>query len=362
MWRVFTRFTRGALSTKLFWRTIIVFLLLYVLLLNEKVETFVSRDLAYIFRPIWDKKPEILSFNNTITNYGYRSVDDCKLYGFEPRNYKPNVYDIFLFGNEIDLLYLRIQELKDVVTKFVVVESDITFTGKSKELYFYNHRHVFDEFVDKIEYHNASYISEYGQYRLESSPMGVEGLHRVAMNTALYKAGVKTGDLVLVSDVDELYRAETIRMLTDCQGPAKIHIQMRNFQYSFEFERGKMNRPAVITYDPSRNGNYLSHGKLTETILADGGWHCSFCFPTIEDILWKMNSWGHNDRVKPQYQTREHIQKTICEGTDLFEMWPEEFTFRELICNSTPFPRVLTVHDLPQYFVEHQDRFPHLTR
>ena len=46
------------------------------------------------------------------------------------------VYDCFIFFNELDLLEIRLNELKDVVDKFVIVESTETFSKKKKKLYY----------------------------------------------------------------------------------------------------------------------------------------------------------------------------------------------------------------------------------
>ena len=41
------------------------------------------------------------------------------------------VYDCFTFFNELDLLEVRLAELYNVVDHFVIVESPISFTGKT---------------------------------------------------------------------------------------------------------------------------------------------------------------------------------------------------------------------------------------
>ncbi len=46
------------------------------------------------------------------------------------------IYDCFLFFNEFKILRLRLQELKDVVDQFVLVESTRTFSNKPKPLFF----------------------------------------------------------------------------------------------------------------------------------------------------------------------------------------------------------------------------------
>ena len=45
------------------------------------------------------------------------------------------VIDCFPFFNELDLLEIRLNELKDVVDVFVLTEAPFTFTGREKPLF-----------------------------------------------------------------------------------------------------------------------------------------------------------------------------------------------------------------------------------
>ena len=44
------------------------------------------------------------------------------------------IIDAFIFNNEIDILKARLEYLENHVDYFVIVESNNTFTGKSKNL------------------------------------------------------------------------------------------------------------------------------------------------------------------------------------------------------------------------------------
>ena len=50
------------------------------------------------------------------------------------------VYDCFQFFNELDILYLRMNILKDVVDYFVISESTVTFSGDPKPLFYEENR------------------------------------------------------------------------------------------------------------------------------------------------------------------------------------------------------------------------------
>jgi hypothetical protein len=46
------------------------------------------------------------------------------------------VYDCFIFFNELDLLEIRLNELNNVVDKFVIIEANKTFQNNHKPYYF----------------------------------------------------------------------------------------------------------------------------------------------------------------------------------------------------------------------------------
>ncbi len=61
------------------------------------------------------------------------------MHGWKVREKPVKVYDAFLFSNELDILEIRLQELKDVVDKFVIIESNTTFTGVEKPFMLSDH-------------------------------------------------------------------------------------------------------------------------------------------------------------------------------------------------------------------------------
>ena len=67
--------------------------------------------------------------------------------------------DAFTYFNEKELVELRIKYLNSIVDYFVVVESNITFTGKKKK---WNFPDVLEnnlkEFSNKIQYHQLTII------------------------------------------------------------------------------------------------------------------------------------------------------------------------------------------------------------
>ena len=60
------------------------------------------------------------------------------------------VYDSFQFFNELDILLLRMHILDDVVDRFVISESTVTFSGDRKPLFYQENKEMFREFEHKI--------------------------------------------------------------------------------------------------------------------------------------------------------------------------------------------------------------------
>ena len=116
------------------------------------------------------------------------------------------IYDCFTFFNEIDLLEIRLNVLRDVVDRFVLVEVGETHTGKRKPFYFKDNIHRFDLFRDRIIY-----------VGIESFPPGHdawwnENYQRNAILRGLSNA--RSDDVIMISDLDEIPRPEVVKKLS----------------------------------------------------------------------------------------------------------------------------------------------------
>jgi beta-1,4-mannosyl-glycoprotein beta-1,4-N-acetylglucosaminyltransferase len=58
--------------------------------------------------------------------------------------------DSFIFYNEIDMLKYRLSILNEYVDYFVLVESNYTYSGKLKELFYEKNKEMFEDFNHKI--------------------------------------------------------------------------------------------------------------------------------------------------------------------------------------------------------------------
>lgn len=361
--------------------------LLAILLSASLIVYLVSLSLprgavAYSLRPLWDRT-EAPSL--PIPHYYSDKLDDqrlCQLHGWETRNdsdsdsdsNKRQVWDATIFSTELDLLLIRLHELDNIVDKFFLLDSDTTFTGHPKPRVLPRALETapFAPFRDKIIYNT------FKGHELEKGedPFHQEGQMRMQMTTIL-KQHLPSDDrqpppIMVFSDLDEIPRRTTVELLKKCEFPVPMHLGMRSFLYSFEWEEGgeaESWRPQAWIWNQRGNGpeEFYRHGKATDRILVDSGWHCSFvpppplsqlptvhiltrsfvrlrwCFRSLSEFTTKAQGYSHVDRLgsRPSALLRpSRIQETICQGLDMFSMLPEAYTYRDFIMKLKLIPYV----------------------
>ncbi|PWA38093.1 Glycosyl transferase, family 17 [Artemisia annua] len=170
-----------------------------------------------------------------------------------------------------------------------------------------------------------------GQLVEGENPFIEEAYQRVAVDHLIRVAGIEYDDVLIMSDVDEIPSAYTINLLRWCDGPPPI---------------GK------TRYVHYRQSDYL---------LADSGWHCSFCFRKISDFVFKMKAYSHASRVRfTHYLDPKRIQKVICNSANLFDMLPEEYTYRELIGKMGPIPHLYSALHVPWCLLNNAEKYKYL--
>lgn len=142
------------------------------------------------------------------------------------------IYDCFTFFNELDLLEIRLNVLKDVVDRFVLVESDRTFTNRPKALVYESNKERFAAFADRIIH---VVVTDYPEY---TSPWAYESIQRNHIADGLREA--RPEDVVLVSDVDEIPDPDKVRSFAAHPG-VKVFDE-RYFAYYLNFRNVRQRR------------------------------------------------------------------------------------------------------------------------
>ena len=315
-----------------------------------------GHKITFFLRPLWQSPPKPF---HEIPHYFYENASMehlCKLHGWSVRSTPRRVFDAVLFNNELDILMIRWQELLPFVSEFILLESNSTFTGIPKPLFFAKNRHLFSFIESRLTYGTIG-----GRFVKGENPFVEESFQRVALDQLIRIAGISDDDLLIMSDADEIPSGHTIDLLRWCNDiPQILHLQLKNYLYSYEFFLDNDSwRASVHRYKPGET-RYV-HFRQSDELLADSGWHCSFCFRHISEFIFKMKAYSHVDRIKfSYYLDPARIQNIICQGLDLFDMFPEEYTFRALISKLGPIPRSYSAVHLPGYLIRNADKFRYL--
>ena len=136
------------------------------------------------------------------------------------------IIDACLFFQEYDMLEFRLKYLWDVVDRFVIVESDRTFSGERKTLNFFNNKDRFQWAMDKIVYYpveidvtGLDFSIKPDEYDTEAPQWKVEAQQRDAIIDACEKFSDE--DILMVSDCDEIPATQVVefRRDNDIQNP-----------------------------------------------------------------------------------------------------------------------------------------------
>ncbi|GFH31387.1 glycosyltransferase family 17 [Haematococcus lacustris] len=133
-----------------------------------------------------------------------------------PRAKQRRIIDTFTFNDEFDMLDIRLHTLWDVVDTFVIVESNTTFTGKPKQLHFFENQGRYTEFMSKIHHYVMVYPQEMppGQWERERAARKAQ----FSLEQSLKGVALTTDDLIVMADLDELMDPSMLETLKWCDG------------------------------------------------------------------------------------------------------------------------------------------------
>ena len=293
------------------------------------------------------------------------------------------IYDAFLFFNELDLLEIRLNLLNDYVDYFVISESNITFSGKSKPLFYQENKDRFKKFEKKIihqvfkdtpdnfvslpkfpEPKNKdekclnmifSFIDEATNFPKNELHWGRDFFQRECLHRALVNCG--DDDVILFSDLDEIPNPETITSVVKSFPIDNIYtLRQKEFNYYLNmYKEDNWMGTRVLSYKTLKNislNKIRAHkeGKSTfiDTIdVKNGGWHFTN-LGGVQKVIEKIESWGHQEFNTPKI--KKNVRKNIEAGKDVFN--------RRGIKRLTQ----IEVNDknFPKWLVENKDKYSHL--
>jgi len=221
------------------------------------------------------------------------------------------VYDCFTFFNELDVLELRLEEMWNVTDYFVIAESNLSHSGKPKDYILLDNWDRFKKYHSKIRRIQVDDMPETKDSWVR------EKFQRWALGRGLND--MEPEDIVIVSDLDEIPRAEAVAMIKEDENDYdKYVLTIPMFQYKINnmkiFERSKQ-RNIMVT-----RGRAFTHAQqereftfpwvpdAPNTVYVDhGGWHFTY-FGDDQNAIVKLQNFAHTESDRPDLISKHNIE------------------------------------------------------
>jgi beta-1,4-mannosyl-glycoprotein beta-1,4-N-acetylglucosaminyltransferase len=279
------------------------------------------------------------------------------------------IIDTFIFYNELTMLEFRLKELDDHVDYFVLVEATKTFAGHSKPLFFKENIDRFQAYLHKIIHVIADDFpvsaKEIAQLNAENDirRTHVYDAPNALANQIHQRRAIRHGleklkdvlndeDIILVSDVDEIPKVETLDALRQNGLPSDndlCHLLQEVYCYNLKCKTGITDPGTVFGYWAWAKAIYYSifvskynldaqeirmiygcdgKGKCTfdgpsenhdpHTIgehIHDAGWHFTF-FGNVQFIKNKIKNFAAQEYNNEEVLNDDRIYDSIEKGVD----------------------------------------------
>ena len=292
-----------------------------------------------------------------------------------PNNYKGRMFYCALYNNEAAMLYITLWRMFEYVDYFLIMYSNISFSGKSKEVFFTPFEPEIKLYQDKIIYINIDhFMCNHDKYPRDGPPFCFEKTMRQYFIQYIEENFQPNGnDLIYISDIDEIITRPGIHYIREHPPDTYyvIHAAMYHLFYFHESVKANWYRNFVLRYSKnmpdatwirnygwSRKDHYINYSLAYVT-------HCTYCFESLEQYRNKLQTFAHTNFDDPKYTNPNYIFKNhYCRVTvhgqedgedqpfgNLEELIPDDKRLKFLYDPSFEFPLNLTTYkeeDLPK--------------
>ena len=240
------------------------------------------------------------------------------------------IVDAFTFLNEKELIELRIKYLNEIVDYFLIVEANVTHTGKEKKWNFPELlKNNLKEFSHKIQYHQMNVDLKKAEAEKSPNYKGgtwgrswkVESMQRNFIKEVSKE--FSTSDIIIMSDLDEIPSKNKLSFVKSCDFKviAPVAFEQASFHLNCNFlEMERWVGSVVITKELIDKYEPQIFRDLRKRIsrFTEAGWSFS-SFGGVKRIREKIESICHEEYNKEKYKNEEHLKKCIETGSDLFK-------------------------------------------
>lgn len=255
------------------------------------------------------------------------------------------IIDCFTFYNELQLLEYRLSILYDVVDYFIIVESNQTYRGKNKELFYNKNKERFSKFKDKIihivvdlpyKYPNINYKNNKPFQLLKYNENGDqwinEAFQRECIKNGFEQISLSDEDYIIVSDLDEIPDPKTLMSIKNEQISKFEIYKLKQDLYKYNLNSKQKDiwiHPYIMSYGFLKR--YKTIGKPIEKwIYIEKGYKfiinndyrmfLSELRLTFEGVSfldkggWHLSDFGNLNFIKNKNETFSHVEAEFIES------------------------------------------------
>ena len=243
------------------------------------------------------------------------------------------IFDCTTFYNEKMMMDVRFNVLNHYVSKFIVVESTFSHSGKKKKLNF--NIDDYPKFKDKIIYlvidHEPIELIKKENLELDSVSKRLNSLKRIEQSYNYMTKGIKDAsddDLIMLSDNDEI--PDLSKLNLDKIENNFVIFEQLFFYYKFNLLYDRMSwygtkackKKKLKKFSTLRNiknkkypfwrlDTIFSDTKQKNVrIIKNGGWHFTN-LKTPDELFEKLSNFGHHDEFEKLNITIESLKDKI---------------------------------------------------
>ena len=252
------------------------------------------------------------------------------------------VIDIFIYNGERDILDIHLNVLKDHVDQFIICEAPVTFSGKTKPLYFKEVEHLYKDFSIKYYIIDENDEELWGMARESPNTHGAEHWKREFVQKESIKKALthlKDDDICFVGDADEVWDKRVLDYLGVL--PKKLRLDVFTY-YLNNKSTEQFNGTLVAEYSTIKEG-CLNHLRSDTS------------FYTPEVFGWHFTSMGGFDEFKRKLgdsYTEESYFTPQIQAELIIRYGVSDFLGRGFGFYKS--------EDLPQYVLDNKQKFKHL--
>jgi len=261
------------------------------------------------------------------------SSAQCEAAGMQPpapddRPLQPpsRVFITLLFDKEADHLLTYLLEVGDVADAIVIVEANVTFSGRPKPLGFDLFRSQFSRWEDKLVHAVVTDLNQVSDAWDKEAHSRSAGLQAVKQHLS-----PSPQDWVLMLDVDELVSRSTVLALKGCTWELGTDTVLRLRLRSSAFAVACRYANTPVEFQPNAfamTWDYVQRISIPEAArtrqagpvarnFEDAGWQLSWML-SLQQTLAKIEAFSHQELNNPHVKNVTRIRQAYRGGTDLY--------------------------------------------